>query len=340
MERPQEAVVVVAEGPNEWFDPRFPSQFRQCLNSVKREAVKLYAARGAELFCDVGMFQVHGRNPESVYATANPFGLTRHVRRFPARAMEGSVVFVGDFADGANFCHFLFDHVTRVGHAIERGGIDPNGQGSAAVSFVLNARPGAFHRLVIDALSRVYGVDPTQFIFPSSPTCFHPSESVKWFSDAYQHYQIPAQLMHASSQAILRKVSNAIDIPAGPHKRLYISRADATHRRIANEAELIEMLRPRGFTVVTLGSLPLADQISLIRGAELIVGPHGMGLTHCAFHRGTLRLIELFNPAIGMDAYAAMSRAFGFDYDYLVGEAVPGTLDFRVSPQALLDILG
>jgi len=340
IEHPHDAVIVVAAGPNELFDPGFPRQSRQCLDRVNREAVKLYSARGAELFCDGGMFQVHGRNPESVFATANPFGLTRHVRRFPAQAMEGSVVFVGDFADGTNFCHFLFDHVTRIGHAIERGGIDPRAGGPAAVSFVLNARAGDFHRLVIDALSRVYGVDSARFIFPTSPTCYHPSETVRWFSDAYQHYLVPAQLMHPSSQAILRKVSDAIDIPAGPHRRLYISRADAALRRVANEAELIELLRPQGFTVVTLASLPVREQIALIRGAELIVAPHGMGLTHCALHQGTLRLIELFNPDIGMDAYAAMSRAFGFGYDYLVGEAVPGTLDFRVSPQALRALLG
>jgi hypothetical protein len=65
-----------------------------------------------------------------------------------------------------------------------------------------------------------------------------------------------------------------------------------------------------------------------------------MGLTHCALHQGNLRLIELFNPGVGMDGYAALSRAFGFGYDYLIGTAVPGTLDFHVSPEALLDLLG
>jgi capsular polysaccharide biosynthesis protein len=98
-------------------------------------------------------------------------------------------------------------------------------------------------------------------------------------------------------------------------------------------------LTPRGFKLFTLGALPIAEQIAIIRGAQIIVAPHGMGLTHCAFHQGGLRLIELVNPRIGMDAYAAMSRAFGFDYECLIGEALPNTLDFRVSPHALRALL-
>jgi hypothetical protein len=338
-EQPREAVVVVEEGANEFFDPGFPRELRHCFGNAKREAVKLYSASDAELFCDAGMFQIHGRNPESVFSTANPFSLTRHVRRVRARAMSGSVVFVGDIFNGANFCHFLFDQVTRIGHVIERGRIDPRALGSGAVNFVLSGVPGDFHRLVIGALSRVYTVDPGKFIFPSAPVCYQPSEAVKWFSDAYQHYQLPAQLMHPTSQAILRKISSAIDIPAGPNKRIYISRADAAMRRVANEGKLMDVLAPMGFKAVTLGSMPVTEQIAVIRGAEIIVAPHGMGLTHCAFHQGDLRLIELFNPGVGMDGYGALSRAFGFGYDYLIGAAVPGTLDFQVSPEALLDLL-
>jgi hypothetical protein len=50
-----------------------------------------------------------------------------------------------------------------------------------------------------------------------------------------------------------------------------------------NEPALIEQVHKRGYEVVTPGSLSFAEQVQLFRGARLIVGPHGAGLTNIVF---------------------------------------------------------
>jgi capsular polysaccharide biosynthesis protein len=45
--------------------------------------------------------------------------------------------------------------------------------------------------------------------------------------------------------------------PAVGHPRLYISRRDATYRRVTNEAELLAVLEPLGFETIVLSDYPL-----------------------------------------------------------------------------------
>ena len=52
---------------------------------------------------------------------------------------------------------------------------------------------------------------------------------------------------------------------------------------MANEAEVLDALRPLGVERVTTAGMSLADQIALFRTARLIMGPHGAGLTNIAF---------------------------------------------------------
>jgi hypothetical protein len=66
-----------------------------------------------------------------------------------------------------------------------------------------------------------------------------------------------------------------------------------------------------------------------------------MGLTHIAVGRNIGRVIELFHPSAGTDAYAFVARSAGMKYDHLLGEGVPGThSDFSVSVERVLDLLG
>jgi hypothetical protein len=65
--------------------------------------------------------------------------------------------------------------------------------------------------------------------------------------------------------------------------------------------------------------MPLLDQIELVRGAEVILAPHGMGLTHLVFHDGRPLIVELHNAGLGTDAYAFMAHALGFRYRAVLG---------------------
>jgi capsular polysaccharide biosynthesis protein len=108
---------------------------------------------------------------------------------------------------------------------------------------------------------------------------------------------------------------------------------------VTNEQELRHYLSQQGFDIVELAYLEVIDQIRAVKSADVIVGPHGMGLTHLAFHGRSPKVVELFHPEIGTDAYAVLSRSLGFDYGYVIGEPVSGS-DFKISVDRLADALG
>jgi len=84
--------------------------------------------------------------------------------------------------------------------------------------------------------------------------------------------------------------------------RVYISRFDASNRRMENEAAVIEVMRTFGFAVVLLSGRSVADQVRLFAGATHIVAPHGAGLSNLLFCRAGTRVLELV-----MDGYLQWS---------------------------------
>jgi hypothetical protein len=96
-------------------------------------------------------------------------------------------------------------------------------------------------------------------------------------------------------------------------------------------------LRGRGFDTVQLSKLSIAQQIGLFRGAELIVAPHGMGLTHIAMAQRLNGLVEIFSPSSGTDAYAFMAKAGKVPYDCVIGENIASAAaDFNVNVAQLI----
>ncbi len=110
-------------------------------------------------------------------------------------------------------------------------------------------------------------------------------------------------------------------------RRFYVDRRDTAQRVLEAEDELVCALRALGILPVRPETLSLADQIRLFRDAELIVAPHGAGLTNVGFARPGCRVLELH-----MDAYvnwcfrhlAALRRVA---YDCVLGRALGPWLD-------------
>jgi len=74
---------------------------------------------------------------------------------------------------------------------------------------------------------------------------------------------------------------------------IYISRRKAVGRRVTNEKELIQKLSRLGFGAYCLEDMTLDEQISLFSQAELIVAPHGAGLTNILWAKNAT-IVELF----------------------------------------------
>jgi hypothetical protein len=81
------------------------------------------------------------------------------------------------------------------------------------------------------------------------------------------------------------------DEPA--RERLYVSRARAPKRKVANEEEVVRVLTEFGFRVVHFEDFPFVEQVRLAASARYLVSNHGAGLTNILFMQEGGRVLEL-----------------------------------------------
>ena len=103
-------------------------------------------------------------------------------------------------------------------------------------------------------------------------------------------------------------------------RRLYVSRADAEYRKVANEDDLVAMLHDYGFEAVTLADRPLDEQAALFYDAEAVIAPHGAGLTNLVYADAAF-VLELFPDPRVTPHYVFLCKSLGHRYRYLAGPA-------------------
>jgi capsular polysaccharide biosynthesis protein len=245
--------------------------------------------------------------------------------------MEGPVILVQDYGDGSNFAHFAFDWLPRIMYAIETGIADPSRS-----TFVMGGRKVPFQVLLLETLFPIYGLDWGNFLFPERRITLELKNSFTFFSDQRLIPLHPAQMAAPRSVELILTVCNRVAAPIEhPNaERIFISREDARFRRILNESELAAIAVRSGYKIVRMSDYDIRQQIGLMRGARHIVGAHGMGLTQLVFNRGPVRILELFHPSLGTDAYMMMSRALGMNYQWMIGEAIEDNkASYRIDPE-------
>jgi hypothetical protein len=101
---------------------------------------------------------------------------------------------------------------------------------------------------------------------------------------------------------------------AGQRRRLYVSRRSAKLRRIVNEAEIHGIFAAHGVETVESEKLSAADQIALFMQAELVVAPHGAGLTNMVFCANPCAVVELHGEHNVNDCYWALATSRDLNY--------------------------
>jgi len=114
--------------------------------------------------------------------------------------------------------------------------------------------------------------------------------------------------------------------PAGA-ERIYISRRTAPGRRVLNEGAVESALSARGFTSIQLEHMPFVEQVALFKGARMIVGAHGAGLSHLAFARRDAAVVELFAPSYVNPMYWCLADQLGLRYRCCAGNSSGGHLE-------------
>lgn len=103
-------------------------------------------------------------------------------------------------------------------------------------------------------------------------------------------------------------------------ERIYISRETAGFRKVLNEEEVVDFLRPFGFEKVVMDQYSVAEQAAIHKHAKVIVSPHGANLTNIAFCEPGTKLVEIFAPNFVPMCYWRMAFHAGLQYGYMLGE--------------------
>ncbi|GAB1543707.1 hypothetical protein NUACC21_63830 [Scytonema sp. NUACC21] len=107
---------------------------------------------------------------------------------------------------------------------------------------------------------------------------------------------------------------------------ILISRRKTVGRRIINENEVIDALKPFGFVAYVLEDLSFSDEVRLFSQAKIVVAPQGAGLTNMIFAE-KLTVIELFSSFFVDDTFLYLAKELGFQYGFLKCQSP--SMDFR-----------
>ena len=108
---------------------------------------------------------------------------------------------------------------------------------------------------------------------------------------------------------------------------VYVSRANAIERQVLNEKEVMDVLSEFGFSRYLLENRSVAENARLFAEADVVVGPHGAGLTDIIF-AGDCTLLELFGEKV-KEPYELLAETLGIEYEpiYCTAEAADIVVD-------------
>lgn len=123
-------------------------------------------------------------------------------------------------------------------------------------------------------------------------------------------------------------------------KKVYISRRNATWRRVQNEEEVMNALRPLGFELFVPDEMTVAEQVQLFKGAEWIISLHGSNLTNILFCEEGAKVIEFFTKGWERLDYWNIASARGLTYGCMTQDHIPGTKhDCNINTDTLLSLM-
>lgn len=183
------------------------------------------------------------------------------------------------------------------------------------------------------------GIQPT-FIIPNDPPSYiqetlellgiKPSNCLQWKSPAIDVRTLvlpsypeanPENLHWLRTK--LRKSTQNNKSEKTPN-RIYVSRKKAPKRRVENEKELLNLLTDFGFERVYAEDLSVENQVTLFSNAEIIIGPHGAGLTNMIWG-DEMTVLEIHNDYV-RDHYYVLANNLGHEYIPIQGDSKQPTV--------------
>jgi capsular polysaccharide biosynthesis protein len=231
--------------------------------------------------------------------------------------LPGTAVVLNDLFGPDNYCHWLLDWWPRLILAQQYAGpVDWICTRLGRKPYQLESCElvsGAYKpELLIDEGVRWFSFDRILVVDNGNIAFTHPC----WSGNPRVLQLLRAAVLPAANAA-----------PAGSSNRIFISRQDASGRRILNEPDVLEILGRYNFHPLTLTGLTIREQAEIFSQCEAVVGAHGAGLTNLLFMPQGSAVIELFHYRCGTPAYYRIATALGIRYHYMSCDSLPGSND-------------
>ena len=228
----------------------------------------------------------------------------------PLKKVKGTVA-VLSAPSGRGYYHWMFDVLPRI-QLLRNAGYDLN----KIDKFLVNNYISRFH---IETLNMI-GI-PRNKIMESQYNPHIKAEKLIVPSLVGDTGSIPKYACDFLRREFLPKITRN----KNHSKRIYVNRGQVVHRRVTNEPQIVEVLKKYGFESVALETMSLLEQIALMASAEVIIAPHGAGLTNIVFSEPGTKIIEFLHPGAVNVMYWTISADMGYQYYYLLseGEAPP-----------------
>lgn len=288
--------------------PKNPPLFAAQLDNVG-----VYADAGDVVKDNVLLADLSFRTPVRLRHERDEHPLLAQNRLPPAVPLRGTYALLTSLYGGTNYFHLMFNVLPRLA-LFERAGVDP----AQLAGYLVNrlTLPAARESLRLLNISDSHCIEMDRvsafrvehlWVAPSLITSGHRRRSIcAWLR---QHF--------------LRSTPK-------PSRRLYLSRADASMRRIANETEMLELLEPLGFEKIVIGASSVLEQAELFAQAQVVIAPHSASLTNLVFCSPGTRVLDLMPEDRLRTYYWELSACMGLDYYYACTKPDPQPLPRRV----------
>jgi len=218
---------------------------------------------------------------------------------------------------------------------------------NANVAVITTAGSNVYYHWIFDILPRLYLLIKSDlvekidfFIFPELKHSFQiqslnllnlPTEKIIQIKPKQQikakHLFVPSLPSHLGtvnqwSVDFLRKFFLQINYKSNK-KKIFLTRKNAVGRRIINENELLELLKPLGFEVIDPGAYSFEQQIDIFANSDFIIAAHGSALSNIVFCSENSIVVDIMPPSFIIPCFWILSNKLNINYYYFLGEGKP-----------------
>jgi tetratricopeptide (TPR) repeat protein/capsular polysaccharide biosynthesis protein len=225
----------------------------------------------------------------------------------PLEQIDGKVALMSGLA-GHVYYHWMFDIIPRF-ELIKRSGI----QLEEIDWFIVNSLSKSYQQETLELL----GIPTDKIIESDRRSYIQATELIVPSFPGYLDW-VPQGTIKFLRQTFLSQITIA---KTNTQNKIYISREKGKNRQIVNESEVSEFLHNQGFKTIFLEEMSVKEQIILFANADIIVAPHGSGLTNLVFCSPDTKIVELFAPNYIRTDYWMISQQLHLEHYYLVGRS-------------------